>query len=87
MIDAVAVYGFHCQIYFKGIVFVPSIPKDAITEERVLLPWKKKPETRDEGTMEDDSWSSADVRNLVPDTYSCIIRVSVAPNSLPHNSV
>jgi hypothetical protein len=87
MIDAVAVYGFRCQVYFKGIVFVPSIPNDAVIEERVKLPWKKQPETRDEEKTEDDSWSSIDIRNMVPDTYSCIIKVSVAPNSLPHNSL
>ena len=85
MIDAVAVYGFHCQIYFKGIVFVPSIPKNAITEERVPLPWKKQPETKEDETKEDESWTSIDVRNLVPDTYSCIIKVSVAPNCLMDN--
>jgi len=84
MIDAIAVYGFRCQIYFKGIVFVPSIPKDAIVEERVPLPWKKEPEIKDTELKEDDSWSSADVRNLTPDTYSCIIKVSVAPSCLAH---
>jgi hypothetical protein len=83
MIDAIAVHSFRCQIYFKGIVFVPSIPKNAITEERVPLPWKKQPDTKDAETK-DDSWSSDDVRTLAPDIYSCIMRVSVAPNCLPH---
>ena len=85
MINGIAIYGFHCQIHFKGIVFVPSILKNAITEERVSLPWKSnlKPKRT---KKEDESWSSVDVRNLTPDIYSCIIKVSVAPNCLVHNT-
>jgi len=85
MIEAVAVYSFRCQIYFKGIVFVPSIPKNIITEERVPLPWKSQPEMKDMQGKEDESWSSADVRNLTPDIYSCIIRVSVALSCVGHH--
>jgi hypothetical protein len=86
MIDAIAVHSFGCQIYYKGIVFVPSIPKDAITEERVTLPWKKQPDTKG-AQGKDDSWSSDDIAALVPDTYSCIIRISVAPNCLIHRGL
>src|SRR5436190_341914 len=80
LIDAIAVYAFRAQIYFKGIVFVPSIPRGSKIEERVPLPWK----TTDEKTIESDdtirSWASEDVRSLVPDINSCVIRVAVAPN-------
>ena len=85
--DALAVYAFSCQVYCKGIVFVPSIPNDAVTEERVQLYWKKQTDDKEEESREDDSWSSGDVRNLVPDTYSCVIKVSVAPKSVPRKRV
>ena len=43
---------------------------------------EKQPETKEEENKEDESWSNVDIRNLMPDTYSCIIKVSVAPNKL-----
>ena len=85
MIEAVAVYSFRCQIYFKGIVFLLSIPINAVTEERVPLPSKSQLEMKDVQGKEDESWSSDDVRNLTPDIYSCIIRVSVAPSCVIHH--
>ena len=80
LIDAIAVYAFQAQVYFKGIIFVPSIPSGAKTEERIQLPWKTIPDEKVESDETIRSWSSDTVRNLTPDINSCIIRVAVAPN-------
>jgi hypothetical protein len=84
MIDAVAIHSFHSPIYFKGIVFVPSIPQNGIVEERIPLPWKWQSVPKDTENK-DESFSSDDVRNLTPDVYSCIISVSAAPTCLMHD--
>ena len=41
MIDTIVIHVFGCLIYFKGIIFVSSIPQNIIIEKRVILPWKK----------------------------------------------
>jgi hypothetical protein len=78
LIDVISRSAFRVQVYYTGIVYVPSIPETSDTEHRMSLPWAR-PEAADAQIETTQPFPWLGCLDFIPDKATAIIRVSIAP--------
>ena len=74
LIDVISRYAFRVQVYYTGVVYVPSIPETSETEHRMSLPWAR-PEA-DAQNRDNPPGKSLGCLDFIPDRATAIIHVS-----------